>query len=55
MKLNAASLILVILGCLALIGGVGWIFRPAGAILAGILAVAAGILLLERPERGDRA
>lgn len=48
MKLNLASVVLIVVGCLVLVGGVGWIFEPAGAILAGILALAAGILLLER-------
>lgn len=55
MKPNAASLALIIVGCLALIGGVGLIFVPAAAILAGILAISAGVLLVDRPASGDSA
>lgn len=46
--MNTATAVLLILGCLSVIAGISLIFVPAGLIAAGVLAAAAGVLLLKR-------
>ena len=46
---------LVVLGGLGVVGGVGWIYPPAGVILAGVLLMGLGILLDMANSRPGKA
>lgn len=45
------SACLLLLGATALAAGVGMIYVPAGVIVAGLLAIAGGVLSLERRDQ----
>lgn len=48
--MTRTSACLLLLGAIALAAGVGMIYVPAGVIAGGVLAIAGGVLSLERRD-----
>lgn len=52
--MTRTAAILLILGCLLVVAGIGLAFDvPAALISAGVFAVVAGVMNLERPDRKE--